>query len=270
MKLGFIGVGNMGGAIFKGFVKNNAVKPENIYLYDLNSSILEKYKDDFNVNISKSYDDLLSKTDAILLAVKPNVFSSVLSDISKYIKQYKPLILSIAAGITIESIEDMLGFNTSVIRIMPNINAEICESTTALCKNSLVSEKQFNEIKNCFNAIGHAIEIDEKQFAIFAAIAGCSPAYVYMFIDALAKGALKAGMNKKQAIEIAASAVYGSAKMILESGLHPKELADKVCSPGGTTIEGVCTLDDYKFETGIVKAVENSIKKDYELNKKNN
>lgn len=266
MKFGFIGAGNMGSAIFRGMIKSGYKKSEDIYIYDLNSEKLDIYSKELKINIASDYIDLISNSDVIILSVKPNVIKTVLEKVSNYIKEYKPLIVSIAAGITIKSIEEVIGNELPIIRVMPNINAEIGFSTTAYCGNDSSKENHKKIIKECFESVGYAIEIDESKFSIFAGIAGCSPAYVYLFIDSLARGAQKAGMDKKTALKIAANAVFGSAKMVIESNIHPHELIDKVCSPGGTTIEGICTLNEFNFEAGIVKAVENSIKKDSLLN----
>ena len=268
MKLGFIGAGNMAGAIFKGFIKAKSADPKDIYIIRNNAELLQQQESEFGINGCSDYDELIEKSDVVFLGVKPAAFPALLEKIKGSLEKKKPIVVSMAAGMTIASIEEMLGFKPSLIRIMPNINAEILMSATACCGNSRTSSEQLQIVKKYMSSIGLAVEIPENQFPIFTAIAGCSPAYVYMFIDALARGAQKMGMNKKQALEISAQAVVGSASMYMKSGLHPAELTDKVCSPGGTTIEGVCTLDEYKFTAGIVKAVENSVIKDALLNKK--
>ncbi len=265
MKLGFIGAGNMAGAIFKGLIKADAVSPKDIFIIRNNAELQKKQVEEYGVTGCSSYEELTKNSDIIFLGVKPVSFGPLIKEIKGFIEKKRPLVVSMAAGMTISSIEEMFGFDLPIIRIMPNINAEILMSATAYCGNKNVSDEQLSIIRGYLSAFGLAVEIPEKQFAVFTAIAGCSPAYVYMFIDALARGAQKMGMNKKQALEIAAQAVIGSASMYAKSGMHPAELTDKVCSPGGTTIEGVCTLEEYKFTAGIVKAVENSVLKDKEL-----
>lgn len=267
MNFGFIGAGNMASAIFKGMLDNNYTNSKNIFIYDTDSEKLKLYLNTLDINICSSYADIINNSDILIIAVKPNIVPTLLPEISDYIKEKKILVVSIAAGITIKTIENLLGFKVPIVRVMPNINAEICLSTTAYCTNDIVTFEESQVIQQCFEAIGYVTKIEENEFAVFAAIAGCSPAYAYLFIDSLAKGAQKYGMNKKKALEIAANAVLGSAKMLANSKMHPWELIDKVCSPGGTTIEGICTLEEYKFESGIVKAVENSILKDKNMNK---
>lgn len=133
---------------------------------------------------------------------------------------------------------------------------------SAYCKNNIVTAEQEEFVNRVFSACGKIVYVEEEQFPIFSAIAGCSPAFAYLYIDSLARAGVKHGMNKKTALEIAAQTVLGSAKLILESGEHPWELIDQVCSPGGTTIEGVLSLQENGFETEITKAVDASFNKD--------
>lgn len=267
MKLGFIGAGNMGGAIIRGFIKSNKVNARDILVTRKNKAALKDMEDDLGITACENSAILAEKSDVIFMAVKPVMFSSVIDEIREQVKKSDPLVVSMAAGLTTDKIRDMFGFDVRIVRIMPNINAEILMSATSVCKNSTASDEDMEMIKDLLSSIGLATEVSENMFSVFSAIAGCSPAYVYMFIDALARGAQKMGMNKKQALEIAAAAVVGSANMFIKSDEHPQALVDKVCSPGGTTIEGLCTLEEYKFTAGIVKAVENIVKKDRELNK---
>ncbi len=262
LKIGFIGAGNMGGAVIRGFISGKAVLPENINVIRKNKKALEDMSAELNINAFYDYKELIENSDIIYLAVKPVVFKSLLPEISAYLNSKKTLV-SMAAGTSIADINAMLGrSDVPVIRIMPNVSAAISLSATAICKGEGVSDEVYDYVKTTLSKIGLATEVQEEQFAIFTAIAGCSPAYVFMFIDALAKGAVKAGMNKKKALEIASYAVYGSAALCSQSGEHPAQLCDNVCSPGGTTIEGVCTLDEYKFTAAVTQAVTNSILKD--------
>lgn len=269
MNLGFIGAGNMGGDIINGFIKSGTVKAENIYVIRKNENALKTMADDTGIKPVYTYKELVKNSDYIFLAIKPVVFSEVIDEIKDALKGSDKVIVSMAAGITTDSICSMLGYDFPVVRIMPNVNAQIMRSTTALCKNQFADKNTLSNIQSMFDTIGEAVLVDESQFAVFSAIAGCSPAYVYMFIDSLAKGAVKMGMNKKLALKIAASAVSGSAQMLAaNSHIHPQELADMVCSPGGTTIEGVCTLDECGFTNAVTRAVENSVLKDRKLSGK--
>ncbi len=265
--LGFIGAGNMGSAIINGFIKSGKVKADEICVIRKNNDKLKQMAEETGIIPVYDYDELVKKCDIIFLAVKPVMVPAVADNIKNSLKGCNKLLVSMAAGLTTENISSLLGYDFPIIRIMPNVNANIMQSTTAVCKNAAAKDDDISYIMDLFSAIGSAIPVEENQFSIFSAIAGCSPAYVYMFIDALAKGAVKMGMNKKLALDIAADAVAGSANMLKASGIHPGELTDMVCSPGGTTIEGVCTLDEYKFSASVAKAVENSILKDKSMSK---
>jgi pyrroline-5-carboxylate reductase len=268
MKLGFIGAGNMGSAIFKGFIASGKAQPGDIYITRRNKEALATQASELGVNACADYSELIKACDVVFLAVKPIMFKEVLSAIRNDIKTKMPLVISMAAGISTKDIEDELDIKgVRVVRIMPNVNAQVMTSVTALCAGKYATDEDISLTESLFNGIGTTARVGESQFAIFTAIAGCSPAYVYMFINALAEGALKAGMNKKQATEIAAGAVMGSARMVLESGLHPEVLNDMVCSPGGTTIEGVCALKEQGFEAAVIAAVTKSIEKDAMLKK---
>lgn len=268
MKIGFIGAGNMGSAIFKGFISSGAVGKENIYITRRNREELKKQAEENGVKGCEDYKTVVENSDILFLAVKPVMFGEVLKALRPLVKDKMPLVVSMAAGISTSDIEEMLDIKgLRVVRIMPNVNAAVSMSVTAVCGGKNAAAEDVDTIEKLFNSIGTTARVAENQFAIFSAIAGCSPAYVYMFINALAEGALKAGMNKKQAISIAAGAVMGSAKNVLESGIHPEELNDMVCSPGGTTIEGVCALKENAFEAAVIDAVSRSIEKDAMLKK---
>ncbi len=257
--VGFIGAGNMGGAIISKLVDIDAY---NIYVSRKNRTALKNM-----AGITACENNCNAVQEVTFLAVKPNMFKEVINEIKDIAKEKNSIIVSMAAGLTIGSIKSMFGFDVKIVRIMPNVNAAVGKSTTAICRNNMVSDEEYDFVKNIMACVGNVMEVDETRFSVFSAIAGCSPAYVYAFIDALARGAQKMGMNKKLAIDIAASAVEGSAYYLSLSDEHPQVLVDKVCSPGGTTIEGLCTLEEYKFTAGVVRAVENIVNKDKSLNK---
>lgn len=265
MKIGFIGAGNMATAIIKGVINSKLLNCNEINAFDICSDKVNELAEELKINICGSVDDLINISDAIVLAVKPNVFPSLLNDIKQLLKNKNSLIISIAAGKTIEFISQQLGYNAKIIRIMPNINATVGEAMSAYCCNELVSSKEICFAESFCASFGKAISLPESQFPIFGVIAGCAPAFSYMFIDSLARAAVKNGMAKSTALEIATQTVLGSAKQIAQSNLHPWELVDRVCSPGGTTIEGVNALQADSFEATIQKAVDASFEKDKKL-----
>lgn len=263
MEIGFIGCGNMATAIINGIIATNTVNEKEIYIYDVFEGATNSLKAKHEVNVCDSECDIAKKCDAIILAVKPNIIASVLEKIKDDTKD--KLIISIAAGKKIEFIQGYLFDDSRIIRVMPNINATVGEAISAYTANANATDDDKALAESIFNGVGETIYLDEKQFALFGVLGGCSPAFSYMFIDELARAGVKNGMPKDVALKIAAQAVYGSAKMIMESDEHPYKLVDKVCSPGGTTIEGVTSLQADGFDKAIHNAVDKALEKDAKL-----
>lgn len=263
--LGFIGTGNMATAIIKGVISSGLLKGEEIGVFDLQKEKAEALSKEFGLKVFTSTVSLAENCEKIVLSVKPNVISSVLSEIDVVIKENNPLLISIAAGKTLEFLSSSVTYDAKFVRVMPNINAVVLSAVSAFCANENVSDEEKAFVEKLLSAVGTAVEIKEELFSVFSAIAGCSPAFSYMYIDSLARGAVKNGMPKDMALKIAAGAVLGSAKMILESDEHPWTLVDKVCSPGGTTIEGVTSLQENGFESTVMNAVQASFDKDKRL-----
>lgn len=262
MKIGFFGAGNMASAIIGGAVSSGNFDASSIYIYDVNKAKAELLKNEFSINVCNTQDELTEICNTVVLAVKPNIFPALLPSIAEKLKAENTLVVSIAAGKTIAFIEDLLGYKAPIIRIMPNINATVFEAMSAYCYNENVSGAQKEFADSLCSSFGKTMELSESYFPLFGVIAGAAPAYSYMFIDSLARAAVKNGMNKQVALEIAAQTVMGSAKKILESNEHPWELVDKVCSPGGTTIEGVVSLQKDGFEAAVTNAVDAALDKD--------
>lgn len=265
MKIGFIGCGNMANAIINGLINNDSISAENINIFDINYPSAEKLHNIYPLNIMDNERQTVEKSDVVILAVKPNVLASVLVKISDLLKNKDKLIISIAAGKTTEFISSTIKNDCKIIRVMPNINAKVGEAISAYTTNNEVTEKDKQICENIFSAVGKVIYLDESYFPLFGVLGGCTPAFAYMFIDALARVGVENGMTKDTALKISAQAVMGSAKMILESNEHPWELIDKVCSPGGTTIEGVISLQADGFENAVHNAVNKAIEKDSKL-----
>lgn len=263
--LGFIGTGNMATAIIKGVISSKLLKGNEIGVFDLQREKAEALSEEYGVKTFSSATELTENCERIVLSVKPNVISAVLSEINETAKEKNPLFISIAAGKTLEFLSSCVSYDGKFVRVMPNINAVVLEAVSAFCANEKVTENEKAFVKELLSAFGTAVEIKEDLFSVFSAIAGCSPAFSYMYIDSLARGAVKNGMPKDMALRIAAQAVLGSAKMILQSDEHPWDLVDKVCSPGGTTIEGVTSLQENGFESTVMNAVQASFDKDKRL-----
>lgn len=263
--LGFIGTGNMATAIIKGVVKSGMLKGEDIAVYDIAQNKAEALADEYDVKVFESENEIADKCDKVVLSVKPQIFPALLKKIDGELKKNNPLIISIAAGKTIEYISSCLSYDAKIVRVMPNINAKVGGAVSAYCGKENVSADELDFVRKLCESFGIAVNISENLFSAYSAIGGCSPAFAYMFIDALARAAVKNGMPKSVALEVAAGAVLGSAKMILESEEHPWQLVDQVCSPGGTTIEGVTSLQNDSFEAAVMNAVQAAIDKDKKL-----
>ena len=266
MKYGFIGAGNMAGAIIKGMtVGTGSFNGSDIYVYDLHRPAAEKLAQICSINVCRSTEEVIEASDVLILAVKPNVLSDAAAPVRDIILKKSPLVISIAAGKSLEFLENMLSPELPIIRVMPNINAKAGCATSAFCATASATDEHKETVKALFSTVGSITELPEKLFGIHGVIGGAAPAFAYLYIDALARAAVKAGMPKKQALELTAQTVLGSAKMVLESDEHPWELIDQVCSPGGTTIEGVCALEANGFEAALCRAFDAVYDKDKRL-----
>ena len=264
-KIGFIGCGNMGEAILKGIIDtfNN---PHNIYIYTKTKKTQERLKKDYKINILESPLRVVEVSDIIFLAIKPNIFPIILEEIKSAVNN-KKIIISIAAGVTIASIEDKLGKDSKVIRTMPNTPASIGMGMTSLSPNKNVTPEDIAITKKTLESFGLVEEVPETLIHSVIGISGSSPAYVFMFIEAMADAAVLGGMPRNKAYIFAAQTVMGSAKMILETGKHPGILKDMVCSPGGTTIEAVAELEKTGFRSSIISAITKCTNKSKKMSK---
>lgn len=265
MSIGFIGCGNMASAIICGIIDNKAVKAEEVNAFDVYAPATDSIKAKYNINVFSSEEEIVKNSDTLVLAVKPNVLSSVLKKIDGALGDKDTLIISIAAGKSTEFIANELTHDNRIIRVMPNINAKVSEAICAYTANAKATDDDKSLTEKIFSAVGKIIYLEENYFPLFGVLGGCTPALAYMFIDELARVGVKNGMKKDVALKISAQAVLGSAKMILESDEHPYELIDKVCSPGGTTIEAVTSLQENGFNSAIHKAVDKAVEKDSKL-----
>ena len=267
MKIGFIGLGNMGGAILKGFLSKGSFDAQNIFIYDKDKEKVESFNRRFGVQESDGIEGLVEKSSIIILGVKPNSFEDLLPEVKEAYSNNK-IIISMAAGISISYIESFLGSDSKIIRIMPNTPAFVNEAMTSVSRNKNVSD---DELKRCFaifNAIGTAREIEEELIHSVIGVSGSSPAYTYMYIKALAEAAALNGMKEEDAILFAAQSVYGAAKMILETSETPDTLIKNVCSPGGTTIEAVLKLKENGFIDNVKEGFQAAVDKSKIMEKK--
>ncbi len=259
-KIGFIGCGKMAQAMIAGMIKSSLVRPDQILVSANTNQTLSVVKKRLNVNTSTSNRDVARFADILFLAIKPHLYSKIIAEIKDDI-QSNTLIVTIAAGIEIKFMENQFENKVKVIRTMPNTPSLVGEGMSALCVNSYVTVQERDEIVNLFNCFGKCELVEESLMDSIPAISGSSPAYVYMFIESLADGGVKQGIPRDQAYRMAAQAVLGAAKMVLETGKHPAELKDDVCTPGGATIEAVTELETNGFRAAILAAMESCTKK---------
>ena len=264
MSIGFIGNGNMGGAIIGGIIAKNIEAPQNIIVSDINFEGLKKTSEKYGVKTSTDNKETAKNSDILFLSVKPNVVYKVIDEIKDYIKP-ETIIVSIVAGQSIEKLENAFGKAIKLVRVMPNTPALVGEGMSGITVNSNVSEAEAQRVLSIFNSIGKAEIVPEKLMDAVTAVSGSAPAYVFMFIEAMADAAVMGGMPRNQAYTFAAQAVLGSAKMVMETGKHPGELKDMVCSPGGTTIEAVKVLENKGFRAAVMEAMDACVEKSKNL-----
>lgn len=259
MKIGFIGTGNMARAIIGGIRKQDMIPAGEIIGSDKTQNALDSVKKEFGIHTTLSNKQVVEDADVVVLAVKPIFFPEVIEEIKEVVGT--KLIISIAAGKTIEWIGNEFGREIKLIRCMPNTPALVGEGCTAVCPNSLVTKEEEEFCLKLMGSFGKASVVPERLMDAVGAVSGSSPAFVFMFIEAMADAAVAAGMPRNQAYDFAAQAVYGSAKMVLETGKHPGELKDMVCSPGGTTIEGVKVLEECGMRAAVMDALDACVEK---------
>ena len=254
MKLGFIGTGNMAGAIIGGIIKKGIVCPEDIIGSDVFEAGREKVKTLYGIEVTADNKEVAQKADLLVLSVKPQFYPTVISEI-KDIVDDKKIVVTLAPGKTLFWLEEQFGKKVKIVRTMPNTPAMVGEGMTAACPNELVTEEEMACVLNILNSFGKTEVVPEHMIDAVVAVSGSSPAYVYMMIEAMADAAVAEGMPRAQAYKFAAQAVYGSAKMVLETGKHPGELKDMVCSPAGTTIQAVRVLEEKGFRSALMEAM---------------
>ncbi|MCX7843204.1 MAG: pyrroline-5-carboxylate reductase [Clostridia bacterium] len=264
IKLGFIGAGNMGAAMIKSIARSGIVPAGNIYIYDLDMFKLEELKKEIDINLQESSLKVVEESDIIILAVKPNVIKNVLENCKTAFNEAK-ILVSIAVGIPISFYKSILGNGSKIIRTMPNTPALVGEGMTLISFDNSIGAEEISEVKKLFECIGKVEFLEEKLMSEVTALTGSSPAYVYMFIEAMADAAVQSGIPRKLAYKLAAQALLGSAKMVLETDKHPGELKDQVCSPSGTTIEAVAALEKNGFRYAVMDAMRECTKRAREI-----
>ncbi|MFD1719742.1 pyrroline-5-carboxylate reductase [Georgenia deserti] len=267
MRVGFLGAGNMAGAIVRGAVVGGAVAADDLAVTSAHGSA-RALSEETGVTALADNAELVrwvGPGGAVVVAVKPYLFAEVLEPLRAELAGAGSLVVSLAAGLTLERLESMLSDGQAVIRVMPNVNAMVGAGMAGICGNDAVRQDQLDAVVALFKSVGAATVLPERLFPAYAAIAGSAPAWTAAYVEALARAAVKNGMPKQQAVTIAAQMMLGTARTLLERELSPADLMDVVSSPGGTTIAGTVALEDAGFSAAAARAVQAAVDRDREL-----
>ena len=255
MKVGFIGCGNMGQAMLAGMLDSSMVSAEDVIVSDKMATATEKVKTIYGVAVTDNNCEVVQQSELVFLAVKPQYFESVLTEIQDVVRK-ETILISIAPGKTLAWLEEKVGKVCKIVRTMPNTPALVKEGMMGICANAEVTATELEQVCQLCNSFSKTEIVTENLMDVVTAVSGSSPAYVFMFIEAMADAAVEGGMPRAQAYTFAAQAVLGSAKMVLETGTHPAVLKDMVCSPGGTTIQAVRVLEEQGMRSAVMDAMK--------------
>ena len=263
-RLVVIGGGNMGGAIVAGMIEAGVVSSDRVTVVDVSAEVRTRLEGELGVATTSEAGTVVEAHDLILLAVKPQIWRGVVEGFSDRVGP-SHLVLSIMGGVPTSAIEGALGREVPVVRAMPNILAQVRAGISAVCGGQWATDTHVDLAREVLGAVGDTVVVDEWQMDAVTGLSGSGPAYVYVMIDALADGGVKAGLPKAVALSLAAKTVFGAAKAVLELGEHPAALKDRVTSPGGTTIAGLHALERAGFRAGLMSAVEAAARRSEEL-----
>lgn len=267
-RIGIIGVGAIGSALCRGLVNASAAPPNRIVVSDIHAAHCQALQRSLGVKVAESNVQIAKYTDIILLAVKPHMITPVLDEIGESLHREGkplPLVVSIAAGVTTETIEAHLIEPVPVVRAMPNIPAQVGKGACAVCRGANATEAHLAQAEEIFRAVGIAVRVNELQMDAVTALSGSGPAYVYLMIEALVDGGVKVGLPRDIAYQLAAQTVAGAAQMVIETEMHPAQLRDMVTTPAGTTIAAIASLEHSGVRAALIDAVESATKRAREL-----
>ena len=264
-ELGIIGVGKIGSALLKRIISTNTINRNKIIIFDVDEEKLHILSKDLDVDCANGNTDLVNSSKHILIAVIPQVMDIVLKEIETAIS-IQHVIISIAAGVSFSHINNIINKPVALIRIMTNTPALVGAAATVIARNDNVKDNQLNFVKKIFDAVGIVVELEERHLDAVTGLSGSGPAYIFIIIEALADGGVKMGLPRDVAIKLAAQTVFGSAKLLLETNMHPAALKDMVATPGGTTITAIHELETAKIRATLIRAVEAATIKSKSLN----
>jgi pyrroline-5-carboxylate reductase len=263
-RLGFLGSGNMAAALVGGLVHGNVLPSARILASDVNAERLERLGREFGIRTTMDNHQLLRESDVVVLAVKPQLIDRVLTEVGADVRADQ-LVVSVAAGVPIDALESRLPKGSRVVRAMPNTPATVQAGATAVSGGTHASADDVRVARELFEAVGRVVVLDESLLDAVTGLSGSGPAYIMLIIEALADGGVKVGLHRDTALLLAAQTVFGSAKLLLETGEHPGRLKDMVTSPGGTAIAGLHTLESGALRKTLIDAVEVASKRSAEL-----
>ena len=255
-RIGFIGMGNMASAIASGIIKSGFITGNNVYAFDVDQTKLSLMEKEFNLVSCTSEKDLVSKVDLVVMAVKPNIVENVLSKIKGDLED--KAMISIVAGYSNEKYNKLLLPTTRHLTIMPNTPASVLSGMTLFEQENNLTKEELDFAMDLFSSIGEVVILPSYQMKAGGSISGCGPAFVYMFIEAMADGGVRLGLPRDVAYKLASQTLIGAGMMQKETSLHPGVLKDQVCSPGGITIKGVEVLEENGFRNAVLKAIKKS------------
>jgi pyrroline-5-carboxylate reductase len=266
-KLVFLGTGNMAEALLKGLLREGTVEPDEIVCSEPRPERREEIADRYGVEVTSDNRAAAALADLLVLSVKPQVMDALLAEIAPAV-QAGALVVSIAAGVPIAALARRLPTGTRIIRTMPNTPALVGAGATALARGPLATDADLTVVRALFEAVGTVVVVDEPLLDAVTGLSGSGPAFVFMAIEALADGGVKAGLPRAAALSLAAQTVMGAARLVLETGKHPGDLKDQVTSPGGTTIAGLHALEARGFRAALIEAVDAAARRSRELGEK--
>ena len=254
MNVGFIGAGRMAEALISGILKQGVCTPERVIASDVSTERLEYMKATFGIHTADANREVARIADVLFVAVKPHQAADVLWEVSKELSGV--LVVSIAAGVTLSTLEEAAGKNVAVVRVMPNTPSLVGCGIAALAGGTHADDKAVGRAKKLMEAVGEAVVVGEDKIDAVTAVSGSGPAYIYLVIEAMADGGVRAGLPRDVALKLAAKTVMGAGLMVLETGDHPGMLKDNVTSPGGTTIEAMAVLEENGVRGAFIEAVQ--------------
>lgn len=266
-KIGFIGGGNMASSLISGLIASGH-SPQDLWVSDINQDALKVLAENLNVNTSTNNDEIINAVDVVVLAVKPQILSTVAKNATPSIQQKQPLVVSIAAGISQQSLSQWLGNNIAIVRCMPNTPALVLTGATALHANAQVTAEQHDLAENIMRSVGIALWVnDESELDVVTAVSGSGPAYYFLLMEAMEKAAIEMGMNEVTARLLVQQTALGAAKIALESSESPEQLRKRVTSPGGTTQQALETFEEGGFTALVSKALHAARDRSIEMSK---